>query len=210
MGKTTRKGLQAAVTAAVTVGAAVVLPLGQAHAATGGTVTANFAFIYVTAAEGKTNQITFSPSGANIVITDAGDTLTAGTGCTQRTANSVTCATGVRALSVDTGDLDDTVTLQTTKTRAYLYGKGGNDTFDARLSDVRVFMEGDAGDDLLHGGNHADELWGGAGSDTMTGGPGNDRIVSQEGIRGNDFSDGQDGNDVCFGDPGDVEVSCND
>ncbi|MEI5521997.1 hypothetical protein WB401_03985 [Streptomyces brasiliscabiei] len=210
MGTTTRKGLQTAVTAAVAVGAALVLPVGQAHAATGGTVTANFAFIYVTAAEGKANQITISAAGTNIVVTDAGDTLTAGTGCAQRTANSVTCATGVRALSVDTGDLDDTVTLQTTRTRAYLYGKGGDDTFDARPSDVRVVMEGDAGDDLLQGGKNADELWGGAGSDTMTGGPGNDRIIAQEGIHGNDFSDGQDGNDVCLGDPGDSEVSCDD
>ncbi|MDX3639983.1 hypothetical protein [Streptomyces sp. MB09-02B] len=165
-------------------------------------VTANFAFIYVAAAEGKANQITVSVSGGHIVIADEGDTVTAGTGCTQRTPNSVICAAGVRALSIDTGDLDDTVTLETTRTRAYLYGKEGDDTFDARSSDVRVVMEGDAGDDSLNGGAGADELWGGAGADTMRGGT--------EGIQGNDFSDGQDGNDICLGDPGDSEVSCDD
>ncbi|MFE7762565.1 calcium-binding protein [Streptomyces sp. NPDC057438] len=207
MGTSTRKGLQAAATAAA-VGAAVLLPAGQAHAATG--VTANFAFIYVTAADGKANHITISPSGGTVVISDESDTITAGAGCTQRTPHSVSCATGVRALSVDTGDLDDTVTLETTRTRAYLYGKEGDDTFDALSSDVRVVMEGDAGDDALYGGDGADELWGGAGSDIMTGGAGNDRLAAQEGIRGNDHSDGQDGSDVCLGDPGDSEVSCDD
>ncbi|MFF6784914.1 calcium-binding protein [Streptomyces sp. NPDC012510] len=206
MGLTTRKGLKAAVTATA-MGAAVLLSAGQAHAATG--VTANSAFINVNAAAGKANRITVTASGTNVVITDTGDTVTAGAGCTQRTANSVTCPAGTRTLIIQTGDLNDSVLLQASL-RASIYGQTGNDQLHALGTGQRAVLSGAEGDDSLYGGSADDDIVGGTGNDTMVGGAGNDRITAQDGLGGNDYSDGDLGRDVCVSDVGDREFSCDD
>ena len=60
-------------------------------------------------------------------------------------------------------------------------GFTGNDTIDASGSELRIFLNGGAGNDLLIGGAGHDTLVGGAGDDRLIGGAGNDYLVGGAG-----------------------------
>ncbi len=204
MGTSIRKGLQAVVMAGA-MGAALALSAGQAHAATG--VTANSAFININAAADKANQIIINPSGSNITVIDNGDTVTAGTGCTQLSANSVSCPAGTRTILLSAGDRNDTVILRASL-RATLNGDAGGDTLQTIDSTQRAVLVGGDGNDILMGGAGDDEIVGGAGRDIMDGNAGNDRLGAIDGVGGNDSSNGDTGTDICPGDVGDQEFGC--
>ncbi len=204
MGTSMRKGLQAVVMAGA-MGAALALSAGQAHAATG--VTANAAFININAAADKANQIIINPSGSNITVIDNGDTVTAGAGCTQLSANSVSCPAGTRTILLSAGDRNDTVILRASL-RATLNGDAGSDTLQTIDSTQRAVLVGGDGNDTLIGGAGDDEIVGGAGRDIMDGNAGNDRLGAIDGVGGNDSSNGDTGTDICPGDVGDQEFGC--
>ncbi|MFF5365417.1 calcium-binding protein [Streptomyces scabiei] len=204
VGTSMRKGLQAVVMAGA-MGAALALSAGQAHAATG--VTANSAFININAAADKANQIIINPSGSNITVIDNGDTVTAGAGCTQLSANSVSCPAGTRTILLSAGDRNDTVILRASL-RATLNGDAGGDTLQTIDSTQRAVLVGGDGNDILIGGAGDDEIVGGAGRDIMDGNAGNDRLGAIDGVGGNDSSNGDTGTDICPGDVGDQEFGC--
>jgi Ca2+-binding RTX toxin-like protein len=145
-----------------------------AYAATGvakvgGQITAN-------AANNRANNITIVRLGANFVLRDLGDTMTAGPGCFQLAANAVRCpAAGVTRLVVNAGNLNDRVNNTTTTTAVF---------------------NGGAGNDTLIGGPANDILRGGAGNDTMLGNGGNDSSVAETVRDGRDTFNGGAGRDT--------------
>lgn len=60
---------------------------------------------------------------------------------------------------------------------AVVFGGGGNDTLDARGSDASNVLLGEAGNDILYGGNGRNLLIGGAGSDSLNGGNSDDILI---------------------------------
>ncbi|QFQ97508.1 hypothetical protein F9278_16265 [Streptomyces phaeolivaceus] len=112
MAVSTRRGLQAAVTAA---GAALLVPTGPASAATGAAqagatvVQANAAFIFVNAADGERNRIFINPTGSTVTVIDNGASTSAGVGCALNGDGSVSCPAGNRTIMVVAGDQQDTI-----------------------------------------------------------------------------------------------------
>lgn len=94
-----------------------------------------------------------------------------------------------------------------------VYGGEGNDTIDSEGSDGVMRAYGEAGNDVLRGGDGLndtldggigeDALFGRGGNDSMVGGDGNDYF---EGGRGNDILLGQGGNDTLRGNLGSDSV----
>jgi hypothetical protein len=141
-----------------------------------------------TAADGRTNDVTFDQTAPGIVRVTRDtapnqdeDPITA-TGCAINTPNTdFTCA-GVTRVTVDVGDRSDRVTATGLETLpADLRAGDGNDAIDSG-----------AGDDVLSGGTGLDELDGGPGDDTLDGGADDDAL---EGWLGDDTLRGGDGND---------------
>ncbi|GAA3114287.1 hypothetical protein GCM10010466_01740 [Planomonospora alba] len=145
----------------------------SSHADTGVSVTA--ANLHVTAAAGKANKITvsLSPQG-DVVVTDAGDVLRPGGGCTRGDGGSVVCP-GVQAIQVDLKDLDDTFTNAT--------GIGAR-------------VEGGPGADTVLAGSGGDVFTGGPGDDVFTGGAGDDSVVADRLADGADVFTGGPGDDT--------------
>jgi Ca2+-binding RTX toxin-like protein len=112
-----------------------------------------------------------------------------------------TITTRVEGANIDGGAGDDSIVASLTGVvGSTLTGGAGNDT-----------IRGSNQDDILDGGDDADEIFAGAGADTLTGGMGNDIIHGSDGEdsilggegndsifggRGTDFIDGGVGNDV--------------
>lgn len=103
--------------------------------------------------------------------------MTAGDGCTQRTATTVTC-TGYGSVRAALGDLNDSYST------------------NESLTDV---IDGGPGDDAVLGGAGNDQLLGGDGADTLDGDSENDSL---DGGAGNDNLTGDDGDDSVTGGPG--------
>jgi Ca2+-binding RTX toxin-like protein len=151
-----------------------VLLAAPAHAATG--VTKIGAQITANAANNRANNIAITRVGANFVLRDLGDTMTAGVGCVQLAANAVRCpAAGVARLAVNTGNLNDRVT---------------------NLTPTSGVFNGGAGNDTLIGGPGNDNLRGGLGDDTMLGNNGNDTSVAETARDGRDTFNGGLGRDT--------------
>jgi Ca2+-binding RTX toxin-like protein len=145
-----------------------------AYAATG--VTKVGAQITANAANNRANNITITRVGADVVLRDLGDTMTAGVGCFQLAANAVRCpAAGVTRLVVNTGNLNDRLN-NTTAIAGVVNGGTGNDT--------------------LIGGSRNDTLRGGFGNDTMLGNGGNDSAVAEAVRDGRDTFSGGAGTDT--------------
>ncbi len=97
-----------------------------------------------------------------------------------------------------------------------LFGGTGNDVLvGAAVAAATVYsgsLFGDAGNDLLEGGNGQEDLDGGLGNDTVNGGDGDDFMGGSDGRdrmsggRGNDLVHGGTGNDNLFGDAGSDEI----
>lgn len=124
-----------------------------------------------------TQQYTFQENGESINVTgaDSGNCAGSGTG-------TVTCPTAaVSSISVDVGDMDDKVTVQSVTDPITVLGGAGNDTVDASGASDPVTVDGGTGDDSLVGGSGHDSLIGGTGNDTAVGGAGNDTITGGAG-----------------------------
>ncbi|WP_286252983.1 calcium-binding protein [Streptomyces graminofaciens] len=200
-----RRAVQAGVTTVV-LGTATVLSAGQAHAATG--VSVNSVRIFVNAAAGKANTLEVTRSGNTVTIYDGGDTVTAGSGCTQVDRSTVTCPYGSRTLTLDMGDLGDMVLVKG-NLPANINGGTGDDiiTIDYAAT-AKTFLNGDGGHDTVFGGAGADTITGGAGDDTMFGRSGDDTLDAGDFTPGNDRSYGDAGTDTCTGDVNDLKDSC--
>jgi len=142
------------------------------------------------ASAGETNNTVLTkPANDTWRFTESPGPLTAGTNCTQTSANVVTCGPTLHEpiIVANLLDQDDTfsaagVDLAGGPAAAIFNGGDGNDTLTA--PNTGTTLNGDNGDDTLNGGSKADTINGGsdAGMDRMTGGDGNDILDGGPGI----------------------------
>ena len=110
---------------------------------------------------GAANVVMISQSGSDFTVTDTGNTLTGGGGCTVASGTaSCSSTTGITSIRATLLDGTDSIAISGT-TPAVLDGGAGNDT--------------------LTGGNGDDTLTGGPGDDALTGGGGSADVVSYSG-----------------------------
>lgn len=201
----------------LTLGAAAALALGAppAQAATAGLVqpaampgTATPPKqLQFQAARGETNKVgvTSVPlddgSGDKFrwIFKDTTAPVTAGEGCNQEDAHTVTCSLATPTPQVLLGDEDDELTSDspvlasgdagddtirltgdTGTTSGSASGGPGDDLLDASLA-KRVSLSGGDGGDLLIGSDFDDELHGGRGVDELRGGKGDDTLSGETG-----------------------------
>jgi Ca2+-binding RTX toxin-like protein len=133
--------------------AAIALP-GSASAST---ITKSGSTISYVADPQEANNVTASLTGGTYTFTeqDAGITIKNGGGCSVAGTTATCPAAGTSLLDIDTGDLNDSVTV-TAPTSAHLFGGAGDDS-----------LTGGGGDDVLRGGLGADVIIGGAGTDAV-------------------------------------------
>ena len=155
------------------------------------------------------NTYTFNDTAEAITVSGAGSGACTGSG-----TNTVTCPNGdVSSIRVDTGDLNDTVTVQSVADNTTVAGGAGDDTIDASALSLDVTLDGGAGNDSLTTGAGDDSLIGGLGNDSLTGGAGNDTLDGGDGndrLLGGDNTDslvGGIGNDSLTGDSGNDRLS---
>ena len=133
----------------------------------------------ITAGALEQNQIVFSRSGNDVVITDtAGITLSGAPECTPNTANQVSCndTTGNwQFLVVELKDMNDQLTFQT------MAPTFGGITADGGSGDDRLDFTGLGGLDAIGA------TTGGLGTVSASGGAGNDTLIGSQG--GNIFDD---------------------
>lgn len=138
-------------------------------AASAGTASVVRNVLRFDAATGETNTVAVLAAGSDFWITDLGGPVTAGLGCTPRSASVVECdGTGVERLHVSLGNGDDEV-ANSTALDAILRGGDGNDRILGGL--VGNELRGDAGDDAIVGGLGDDLVLGGSGTDDLHGDP---------------------------------------
>lgn len=142
--------------------------------------------------EGERNTLTVtSPSADTLVLTDTASPITAGEGCTQRSANTVECTQPAgwdfTAIDASLGGGDDT------------YEGGGNQGLDGFTPNV---VDGGPGDDTVTGNEARDVLRGGGGTDSLHAQQGRDRLEDNDGESGEDEST----RDLLDGGPGIDEV----
>lgn len=124
-----------------------------------------------------------------------------------------------RSIIVSGGGGDDTITVLEVNRAGLasisLDGNGGNDLVDASaavVGNVKLRLNGDAGDDSLIGSNFDDRIDGGAGDDSLIGNDGDDSILGGDGSDtvdagdGNDTVNGGDNNDSLSGGAGDDSI----
>jgi Ca2+-binding RTX toxin-like protein len=127
------------------------------------------------AANGEVNNVTVDlangtvangvSTGGTYTVTDPGASITTNAPCINVSPTSATCpATGTNRVTVNAGDMDDTVRMNAKPPKG-------------------TTILGGTGSDSLNGGPGSDTMDGGDGGDTMVGGPGND--VMDPGIGGN-------------------------
>ncbi|MCI3949090.1 MAG: protein of unknown function toxins and related Ca2+-binding protein [Acidimicrobiales bacterium] len=134
----------------------------------GGTVrvdeNALHSFLVFTAASGKDNGVTVTENGAFVLVSDAGDTITPGDGCTRVDSDTASCDVP-DFITMNLGDGNDEATNNTDyPSNLVVFG-----------TDVRG-IRGGPGNDTLHGGSLADLLTGDEGDDTLDGNGGDDRL----------------------------------
>ena len=177
--------------------AALAAILLAAPAALASTVTvAGGDTVRVAETDNEANQITVAyDAGADLYrITDAASALTPSGSCVAIDPNTATCpGAGIDRISVETGDRDDTITLDAATipgtvtedldggsgndtihgadTSGTLTGGSGNDSLSGRGN-----LNGGTGNDLLTGSPFADDLRASSGKDTLDGGFGADDI----------------------------------
>ena len=129
--------------------------------------------------------------------------------------NVLTVNADIRVITIDLGNGDDVATVGNlagvSLTVLTINGGDGNDILDAStgvLGDVRLRLNGDAGNDRIIGSVNDDTLDGGAGKDTLLGGSGHDTLIggadndALNGGSGDDSLTGNDGNDTLVGGDG--------
>jgi hypothetical protein len=121
----------------------------------------------VASVPGEANILTVAPSltEASMIVADSGATLIAGPGCAVGADGSASCSapvgSAVAGIEVDSGDLDDSVTV---------------------AASVPATLLGGEGDDRISGGDGEDVLLGGGGADFADGGRGDDSIDVRDGV----------------------------
>ena len=135
---------------------------GAAHASTA-YVDVWHGTLKYTAANGETNNVTFSHSGSSYVITDSGATITPGYRCTSTNEHQVTCTGYINYVGASLGDMNDTINVSGA-IPSFIDAGSGNDSLNGGTSSDWLY--GNAGDDILDGGPGADTLSGGDGTDT--------------------------------------------
>jgi RTX calcium-binding nonapeptide repeat (4 copies) len=152
--------------------------------------------VSLSAASGKVNDVQLVVSGSTISVADPGDVIDEAVAeCNGDGTNSVGCAfvAPVTFVSVDVGDLDDSLRATTDHALLLLIGGDGSDELtavasanpDVTFSDIRGddanrdptgdgndTLVGLAGGDSLDGGGGTDALFGGEGADGLRPGPG--------------------------------------
>jgi Ca2+-binding RTX toxin-like protein len=163
-----------------------------ASTASAATVSKSGTTITYQASAGETNNTVLTrPATDTWRFTETPGPLTAGTGCTQTSANVVTCTQSGPTLVVNLLDQNDTFSASGVNlgsgAAATLNGGDGNDNLTA--PNTVSTLNGDNGNDTLTGGDKNDVLNGGngdagmdrmtgnAGDDTFDGGPGIDRVL---------------------------------
>jgi Ca2+-binding RTX toxin-like protein len=118
--------------------------------------------LFFTAAAGKANDVTVTRDGEDLLVNDAGDTITPGDGCTAEDANTVRCG-GITFMLLDLKDGNDEASNNTDVPAFPGEGEGG--------------IIGGPGNDVLDGGTAEDILVGDQGTDTLNGNDGDDHLV---------------------------------
>src|SRR3954447_6518322 len=136
---------------------AVLALLALASPAWAGTVSSDGSTLTYTAAPGEANRVTLSASFSTVTVSESGSVpVTAGAGCTSTGASSATCpALGITAISVWTGDSNDTA-----RVNGYV---------------PATFHDG-AGNDTIYGGSAGDTFVSEGGGDSLRGGAGVDAV----------------------------------
>jgi Ca2+-binding RTX toxin-like protein len=138
----------------LTLVASLVLALVAAAPAMAGTASVNGGTLTYDAIAGEANTVTVTQNGSSFTVSDTSAPLTLGAGCSAgATAADAVCSGPIQTINVDLRDLNDFVDI------------------DAQ---VRSFLDGQAGDD---------ELYGGDGVDIVNGGPGTDLINVRDASR---------------------------
>ena len=151
------------------IGLAALPATGQAATLTANANDHLFAF---RGASGELNRVKVERTGDGFTLVDSGATaitLTASgsADCTQTASNAVHCdATADSLVKVQLGDGDDRATAD---------------------GAVGVKLSGDEGDDVLTGGDGADDLDGGTGDDTLRGNGGADDLDGGDGVDTADY-----------------------
>jgi Ca2+-binding RTX toxin-like protein len=145
------------------------------------------------AAAGESNRVTVRNITNGYSVRDAGATLTAGDGCTQR-ATDVSCPLSgdQQDPQVDLGNRADTASI--TWDGGLVSGGPGNDNIS--LGDPSLHNQNEPSGSNVFGGTGNDRLAGGAMGDSLFGEDGNDFL---DGKRGDDFLVGGAGDDVIVG-----------
>jgi ELWxxDGT repeat protein len=110
--------------------------------------------------------------------------------------------TNIQTVQLVGGSSDNTINATTLTTRAFLFGRDGNDNLTGGTANDVLY--GENGDDTLNGGDGIDTLIGGDGNDTLLGGEGNDYL---NGGAGNDNLNGENGNDTLVSGAGDDNIN---
>jgi Ca2+-binding RTX toxin-like protein len=146
--------------------------------------------------EGNQITVSYDATADLYEIGDASSTLTPSGTCVMVDANNATCpGAGINTVSVDTGDRDDAIaldsaTIPSTITQS-LNAASGNDT--VRGANVPGTLSGGPGNDAVSGRG---TLNGGSGNDVLTGSPLADNL---RGSSGRDMLDGGFGADDLSG-----------
>jgi probable HAF family extracellular repeat protein len=137
--------------------------------------------------ENNVLRVTNTPADQDLTFTCGGNPVT---------------ASQVRSIKIEAGNGNDTIDLQDVMPangfanlngKIEVEGEDGNDT-----------IHGSAFDDILRGGDNADTLYGYGGDDKLEGGSGADVLYGGE---GNDMLAGHTGADTLYGGPGDDFLS---
>lgn len=156
---------------------AVTVLVAAAPAGAATTVAKSGTALSISAAVGKPNNVSISLANGSFTVSDSGDTIAAGFGCSALDAHTTSCAgAGVYKVVVFTSDLDDKV-VKTASTYGWIYGGSGDDTLNAGPAaprGTRNELHGGPGADMLRGGPDDDLLDGGPNGDVLSGGTGHD------------------------------------
>jgi Ca2+-binding RTX toxin-like protein len=149
-----------------------------------GTVSApGFAGVEFNAAPGEANGVSVSLSGGKLRVEDRGAPLKATGTCRSVSANVAECADEHLGwlVVVETGDGNDTVTVNTRRIATTSVRLGaGDDKLDGS-GGRRIYGDGNDGADMLLGGKGADVFQGGAGADVLDGREGVDQVYYDAG-----------------------------
>ncbi len=143
------------------VAAVVIASALAACAPSAGTVSLTAGTITFTARSDTANVVSVTESGGDVLVSDSGDAVSPGTGCTAVDGNTARCpvSSNDTVIQLLLGDGDDRATNEV------LLG---------------AFIRGGSGADVLDGGNRPDLLVGGEGRDVLRGHGGGDLLREGE------------------------------